>query len=162
MLIPHRTLTHILFLTLSVTLTLTISLPLSLNLIKTPTPTLSNPATGESHDYCVKFPPVLTEEARATLVWMDPPAMLSSETNLVNDLDLEWYDRGMVRVHADQAGDRVNNVEQIRVPAGATGGEVTLRVRGFRVVQVRWLMESQRCRCRRLHAASKVYSNWHK
>ena len=50
---------------------------------------------GGTHTYCVRLPERASQavDLRLTLVWTDPPAMLSSTTQLVNDLDLRISDR---------------------------------------------------------------------
>jgi len=88
---------------------------------------------------------MIAEELRMTLVWYDPPALLSAASQLVNDLDVSLRfldDRATMRPwglagdgpapdHADDdvdGHDRVNTVEHLRVPVGQPGGAALLQV----------------------------------
>ena len=86
-------------------------------------------ATGERHEYCVRFAPGNgTGVFKATLVWADPPAALLSRRALVNDLDLQvrapagGVHFGNARAtDAPPRRDAANPVEKVRVPAQAAG-----------------------------------------
>jgi subtilisin family serine protease len=55
-----------------------------------------------------------TQELRVMLVWTDPPASLSAQTQLVNDLDLVVSGPGGTYYgNGNASGDRLNNVEGI-------------------------------------------------
>jgi len=65
---------------------------------------------------------------KATLVWMDAPASLVSQTNLVNDLDLKILSNGVTHYpNGNDQPDRLNNVEMIEI-VNATPGIYTVRV----------------------------------
>jgi subtilase family serine protease len=79
---------------------------------------------------------------RVTIVWTDFPSTTSAATNLVNDLDLQVIGpdgipyRGNALVGgwsvAGGAADRVNNVENVYLPA-ASSGTWTITVNGYNV-----------------------------
>ena len=95
-------------------------------------------ASGEMHVYCF-----LTRDEplpfRATLVWSDPPAHLSSSWLLINDLDLSLRSNASDRLlllgndHRTADGQRLwdvtNNVEQITTTL-PTSALVAVHVRG--------------------------------
>lgn len=122
--------------------------------------------TGDFHAYCfrIKRPVVASpndtttadansspsdaaspRDFRATLVWSDPPAALSSSWLLINNLDLSVSSvaTGSVSVGnqhwTDTAPlfDTTNNVEQVHLPSHAlqTGGLMSVHVRGTSVPQ---------------------------
>ncbi|EKX36833.1 hypothetical protein GUITHDRAFT_116999 [Guillardia theta CCMP2712] len=78
---------------------------------------------GASQSLC--FNVVASSSFRVTLVWTDPPASMYSTSLLINNLDLLvvdqagnlWYGNN----RTGQSPDRVNNVEQITIPAAAGG-----------------------------------------
>ena len=100
---------------------------------------------GESFQVCLR---VLESggDVRVTVAWTDPPAVQFAGRALVNDLDLTvtssttgsyWTGNtplaynsltGFVPVH-----DRLNNVEQVTVPAAAAGDVVAVQVYGASV-----------------------------
>lgn len=90
--------------------------------------------TGDVIDFCVSVERATAEELRATLVWHDPPALLGSRYQLVNDLDLQLKmldpSQSVLGYEAKLYGngrgslDRVNNVERIRLQTVAPGAYV--------------------------------------
>ena len=55
-----------------------------------------------------------------TLAWHDPPSLLSSRINLVNDLDLSVQGPG-IALPLPGRDDHINNVERIHIPAARAG-----------------------------------------
>eukprot|EP00976_Prorocentrum_cordatum_P065162 1177796-Prorocentrum_minimum.AAC.2 len=53
---------------------------------------------GDVDTFCVRLPEVLEGKVRVTIAWHDPPALLMSELQLVNDLDLTVEDRSGAQV----------------------------------------------------------------
>lgn len=70
---------------------------------------------------------------RATLVWTDYPASLSSSKALVNDLDLKMSDSTNT-YYGNNGPDRVNNVEGVEIKS-ATDGDYTVTVSGYNIVE---------------------------
>lgn len=90
--------------------------------------------TGESDIYSINVP-AGTASVRITLVWDDPPSTAGAAFDLVNDLDLIVRDSGGTRyypwtldhVNPDNPAirtdaDHINNMEQVLVDVGLTGG----------------------------------------
>ncbi|MCB9245794.1 MAG: S8 family serine peptidase [Flavobacteriales bacterium] len=90
------------------------------------------------------FVPSGTEELKVFLCWDDPSASPSAAISLVNDLDLELYDSGGVRIrpwilnpvnytaNAVRGRDSLNNSEQITIDQPSSPYYV-VRVRGTRI-----------------------------
>jgi len=92
---------------------------------------------GECINYCIDV--LATGKLSVTLAYTDYPAEVSSQAQLVNDLDLTLLDPAGVRHYPGSEGDqpdRVNNVETIDVPAECVGiGSYRIRITGHNVPQ---------------------------
>lgn len=75
-------------------------------------PFLSGVAGPRSYKFCVTSS---GGPMKVTLVWHDPPAALSSGTQLVNDLDLTVHANSLNGhgLYGNGVKDRLNNVEQV-------------------------------------------------
>ncbi|HJQ37613.1 MAG TPA: S8 family serine peptidase [Thermoanaerobaculia bacterium] len=93
--------------------------------------------TGETRSFTVSV--AAGQELRTTLVWTDPEGTLGAAKALVNDLDLTVTKDGNtymgnvfsadgISVTTGGTADRLNNVEQVRLPE-PTGGTYTITVR---------------------------------
>lgn len=89
--------------------------------------------TGDAAQYVFSIAPGRVEDVKVTLVWHDPAAMESSRVALINDLDLEVYDKNGFQYFPNQrhTRDNINNVEQTVL--GSIDGTFIVKVRGFSV-----------------------------
>lgn len=85
------------------------------------------------HEYKFNMTPDTSQELRATLAWIDPPASAESSTLLINDLDLTLVapDGVLHRMWSDGADVR-NVIERVVVSSGVVGtGTWTVAVSCF-------------------------------
>ena len=70
---------------------------------------------------------------KVNLVWTDAPGTPGAGTELVNDLDLQFYDGAFVYYNGGQMihNDSINNIEFYQVPDCYAGDDIEVRVHGF-------------------------------
>ena len=88
-------------------------------------------ALGEFHEYSFEVDATASLDFRATISWIDPPALSISSTQLVNNLDLVVLSPSGEEHTMWESGlaDEVNNNERVLIPAAdVESGTYTVKV----------------------------------